>query len=197
MKIGFVRLSRAGPALDVQLAALEQVGIPLQDTDQRIFIDDQRVGRGVKEKTAFKIACGQLHEGDELVISTLSRLGSNYIDVLESVVAICERKASVYIADTKQLISHHITIYDLHLIAEAGEQANRAEIAEKMLQARASSGAVGGAPDKLTGDLLEKAKVLWADSSLTASDVADRVGVARRTLYRRLGARTEKDQGSQ
>lgn len=58
-----------------------------------------------------------------------------------------------------------------------------------MRRARVDTGQLGGKPMKFTGKMRTEAEQLWSDPTLSAEEVAEKIGVGVRTLYRHLGVR--------
>lgn len=186
MIYGYVRLSNAGAGLEEQISALNEAGAP---AGKDVFIDDQQSKGGSKIRTAWRSVTSRLNAGDELVVATLSRIGSSYADAMAGICIVSERGAFLKVSAGKIVISPSVPLCDAIRLAYEAEREGRSEIAHKMRKVRERTGSLGGAPEKLSGRLLSKAEALWLDDKLTAEGIAKKLGLSKRTLYRRLGPR--------
>lgn len=196
MRRGYIRLSKAGPSLQDQQKALASAGIDDFSEFGPVYVDDIPKRRNAPTLPQRFEAIRSLEAGDELVVSSASRLGTSAGDVLDALRAIADRRAALYDAEIGETIVWHPDAAKLIAFAHRAESENRKEIAAKMRHSREASGKVGGAPEKLSGTALNEARRLWADTTLSSAEVAERIGVNVRTLYRRLGDRGGKQFGS-
>lgn len=196
MKRGYIRLSKAGPSLEDQQKALERAGINNFSEGVSVFVDPPLKRGDPPTWLGRTKAIQSLRPGDELVVSSASRLGTTMSDVLGVLRAVGERQASILVADSGHKVAWHPDALAAVEFAQGAELENRREVAATARAAQAATGRVGGAPKQLHGEALEKAKRLWADQSLSAAEVAERVGVTTRTLYRRLGERLKIDRNA-
>lgn len=196
MRRGYIRLSKAGPSLQEQKAALEAAGINDFSEYGPVYVDEIPKGRNAPPLPQRYEAIRSLEAGDELVVSNASRLGISTGDVLDAMKAIADRKAALHDVETGETVAWHPDATKVIEFARRAEGENRKEIAAKMRQSREASGKVGGAPEKLSGTALKEAQRLWADTTLSSAQVAEKIGVNVRTLYRRLGDRGGKQFGS-
>lgn len=196
MKRGYIRLSKAGPTLDAQKVALEKAGIEDFSEYGPVYVDEIPKRRNAPTLPRRHEAIRSLEAGDILVVSSASRLGTSAGDVLDAMQAISGRRAALYEVETEQTIVWHPDATKVIEFARRAEGENRKEIAAKMRQSREATGKIGGAPEKLSGAALIDAKRLWAETTLSSAQVAEKIGVNVRTLYRRLGDRGGKKFGS-
>lgn len=196
MKRGYIRLSKAGPTLEDQKAALAKAGIEDFSEHGHVYVDEIPNRRNEPLLPQRAEAIRSLEAGDELVVTSASRLGPSTGDVLDAMKAIADRKAALYDVETGMAVVWHPDAMTVIEYARRAEGENRKEIAAKMRQSRVSSGKIGGAPEKLSGATLIEAERLWADATLSSAQVAEKIGVNVRTLYRRLGDRGGKQFGS-
>lgn len=196
MRRGYIRLSKAGPSLEDQQKALANAGIDDFSEYGPVYVDEVPKRRNAPTLPQRFQAIRSLEAGDELVVSSASRLGTSAGDVLDAMRAIAERRAALYDAETGETVVWHPDATKVIEFARRAEGENRKEIAAKMRHSREASGKIGGAPEKLSGAALKEAKRLWADATLSSAQVAEQIGVNVRTLYRRLGDRGGKQFGS-
>lgn len=189
MKRGYIRLSKAGPSLADQQKALAGAGIGDFSEGSSIFVDQIPKRGGRSNWPSRDRAIRSLDPGDVLVVSSAARLGTSVSDVLGVLLAVGERRASVFDVEIGRMIAWHPDALSVVEYAQRAEQENRKEVAATARAAQAETGRFGAAPKKLDGEVLAEAKRLWADPALSGAEVAERVGVNVRTLYRRLGER--------
>lgn len=190
MKLGYIRISKTGPSLDEQKSILSTAGVDVSESSEALFIDNQSTHRRQHHLPKRLEAINNLSQGDFLVVSSGARLGSSIGDILDALDDVDRRRAAVLDAETGTVIEWHPDAMKVIKYARRAESEIRKEIAQKMRSTRVALGTLGGPPEKLTNETLSQAQKLWSDKSLTASQVAERVGVSVRTLYRRLGERS-------
>lgn len=193
MKRGYIRVSKAGPSLEDQRAALVKAGIADHSADGAVYVDAEPKGRrtpGADARLAQRAAAVKaLRAGDVLVVATPSRLGTSRED-MEAVLAEIGRKgASVYDCASGRTITWSAEAAEAVAFVAAAETERRQEITGKARRAAAEMGAVRGAAKKLTPKRRAEAKAAWADVALSAAQVQERTGIPVRTLYRLFGAR--------
>jgi DNA invertase Pin-like site-specific DNA recombinase len=185
MRYGYIRVSGAGPSEKQQQSTLAGAAVA------EFVVDDVREAKRSKrlalvERTRL---LAKLAKGDQVVVTSAARIGTSPGDILEFMQQIHARGATICDLETGETITWHpdaAVAIDFVRRAELGQ---RNEIARKMNRRRAERGNEEGPPPKLTVKGLEKARELWADPELTVAEIAKRVGVVSRTLYRRLGPR--------
>lgn len=189
MKYGYIRLSKTGPSLKEQRSALSLVGFPEAGP---IFVDEIPKGRSKPDHDALpqrSEAIRSLSANDELVIANAARLGTSVADILAALVAVGQKRASIFEVATGATIRWHPDAQEAVAFIERAESNQRREVTAKMRATKVAMGMLGGAPVKLTGESLKEAERLWANPELTAAQVAEKTGVSERTLYRKLGER--------
>lgn len=184
MKLGYVRLSRAGPSLEDQLAAQRNAGVP----SSMIMMDDHR-GSAPYSFESRSLLLHSLKPGDELVVAAASRLGVGLDDVLGFLADVARIGATVFDAETGQRFNWHPDAAGIVDFARRATSGTRLEVIAKMQRSRETSEHLGGPRPKLDGELMERARKMWGDPSLSARDIADELEVSVRTLYRHLGDR--------
>lgn len=189
MKRGYIRLSRAGPSLEVQKEALRSAGITDFSEFGPVYVDEIPKGRRITGLPERDAAIRSLLPGDELVVASASRLGTSASDVLAAIQRIGAKEAVILDAETGETISWHPDALKVAEYARRAERANRSEITAKMSLKRAESGKLGGAPTKKWKVSQKRAREMWNDPTRSASEVAELVGISVPTLYRRFGER--------
>lgn len=187
MRLGYIRLSRAGPTRSEQEAALRAAGLDDFSADGPVYVDAEprkRTPPGEDATPARSAAIHALRPGDELVIATASRIGATRADVLAALAAVTRAGAAVFDASAGATVRYHQDAAAAIAFAERAEsegQRERAARARKGITRRA------GPQPALTGKQLKEAEKLWTNPETSARQVADATGASVRTLYRRFG----------
>ena len=189
MRRGYIRLSKAGPSLEVQQAALRSAGIDDFSQYGPVYVDEIPVRRSAKPLPQRFEAIRSLEPGDELVVASAARLGTTAGDVLAVFQEIGQKGAVVFDAETGKTVQWHPDAIQAIEYAQRAESANRKEISAKMRRRRVETDRLGGPSVKGWKVPVKRAKELWDDDKLSAAYVAEQVGVSVPTLYRRLGDR--------
>ena len=188
MKIGYIRISKAGPNRKEQESALRTVGIEDFSVAGAVYVDDpEKTKNKMTQLPSREAAIASLRAGDEFVVASAGRLGTSADDVLEALKAITENGAAVYdVAVGERIVFDQAVIVALAFM-ERARQEERKNILAKARAEKAALGAHRGPPIKLTGRAKEDAREAWEDMTLTASDVVKRSGVSESTLRRLFG----------
>lgn len=180
MLIGYARVSTVEQNLDLQRDALEKDGC------ERLFTDSSSGAKALRPGLEECLAYAR--RGDTLVVWRLDRLGRSLKNLLELVQRLDEKgvgfKSLQESIDTTtpggKLVFHvfgALAEFERDLIRErtnAGLQAARAR------------GRNGGRPLLLNAKKRAVAASLYADRSVSVSDICKALGVSRTTLYRAL-----------
>jgi DNA invertase Pin-like site-specific DNA recombinase len=173
-------MSKTGQTKSQQQAALRKSGITQAE---HIHVDDRDA------------AIASLHRGDVLVVSEPSRLGVSAVDVMSALQAIGERGGSVMRADTGQALEWSADAQKVISFAVEADSKNRKEIAAYARKVRAEKGITGGIPSvEWTPAKLSKLKAMDEAGDLTRQQMADKLGISRATLQRKL-AELKADKG--
>lgn len=187
MKIGYIRLSKAGPGRADQEAALLAAGVAL-DLDASLYVEPMpKRGRTASYEQRAE-AIRALREDDRLVIHSAPRLGSTEAEIREAAAAVSAQGAVLWDWSTGAEIRHHPDAGRLIEWAKAG-----ALLAAQERLGKARQGIVkrGVPPKALTGAKLKRALALWADLDMSVASIARELNVSVRTLYRHLPKRRE------
>lgn len=195
-RIGYIRLSRAGPSLEAQKEALRYAAGKIGKI-QATFIEAARnsdVGSSAPrtsdcfpERTA---AIKSLRPGDHLVVATPSRIGTNKGDVLKALEAIGAQGAMLYVESLERSFAWTLALAEFTALVAKDKNVL---VAEKMRTRKAETGARSGPKPKLVEGTprWDQAKADWANPKRKPEAVAKKFGVSVPTLYRRFGPKGE------
>ncbi len=189
MRLGYIRIDRAGPSRQEQEAALRAAGMEDFSALGPVYVDEapkRRPKPGVDPLPARTDALRALREGDELAIHSPARLGSSRGEVLAALEAVGRAGAAIYdCASGAAFPVHPDAAAAIAFAAEAESQGQR----ERAARARRGKTRHAGPPPALTGKRLIQAGEAWADPAKSAEQVAKEVDASVSTLYRRFGNR--------
>lgn len=178
MRIGYARVSTEDQNLALQLDALKA------DTCETIY-QEHASGKS-SGRPELENCLKALRAGDSLVVWRLDRLGRNLADLVR-IVNDLEARQIGFVSLTEQINTTSPSgKLVFHLFASLAEF-ERNLIRERTmagLKAARARGKHGGRPGKLTGKNLAMAKSLMADKHNDVTEIANRFGVHRSTLYR-------------
>jgi len=179
--VGYARVSTPEQSLDPQLDRLRAEGC------DRIFDDFASAARA--SRPGWDRCREYLREGDVLVAVKLDRLGRSVQHLAALVEDLAERGVGLKILDQGIDTTTAAGRMLLHMLAAIAEF-ERALISERTrdgLAAAAAKGRKGGRRRVLTEQDVERARELYAASSMTVDEIARAVGSSTTTLYRALG----------
>ncbi len=84
--VGYIRVSTSEQSLDLQIAALDEAGVP-----QEFVFRDVESGRGMKKREGLRNALKCCRPGGSLVVWKLDRLGRNTSELIRTVDRLKER----------------------------------------------------------------------------------------------------------
>lgn len=179
-KIGYARVSTEDQKLDLQKDALIKAGCS-------IIYEEQKSGKDL-ERPELKNCLKALREGDTLVVWKLDRLGRSVSDLVKIVEDLAGR--GIFFNTLSENIDSSTPIGKLQFhVFSAMAEYERALIRERTkagLAAAKARGRKGGRKTKLNEKQLREIKALLKDPEITVSDVAEKYGVSRATLYRAI-----------
>ncbi len=182
MLVGYVRVSTQDQKPELQLDALQAAGC------ERLF--EEKASGAQRERPELIAALEYMREGDTLVVWKLDRLARSTKQLIETVEMLEGRgigfRSLTEAIDTTTSGGRLI----FHIFAALAEF-ERSIIRERTtagLKSARERGRKGGRPPALTPDDVAAAKALLADPTITAKDVARRLGVAVSTLYKHVPA---------
>lgn len=186
MKIGYARVSTHDQNTDMQMDALVEAGVRIED----IYQD---TASGKKDDRPALLACLKaLREGDTLVIWKLDRLGRDLRHLINTVHDLTNRGIGL-----KVLAGHGASIDTTTASGKLvfGIFASLAEFERELirertvagLQAARARGRVGGRKFALTPSGLRRAQAAMAHRDTNVSDLCVELNITRATLYRLVG----------
>lgn len=180
MLIGYARVSTQDQDPALQLDALHAAGC------DRVFTE--KASGAQRDRPELLAAIDFMRPGDTLVVWRLDRLARSIKQLIETVESLGDRgigfRSLTEAIDTTTSGGKLV----FHIFAALAEF-ERAIIRERTvagLQAARARGRRGGRPPALTDKDLAAATAMLADETITAEDVAKRLGVSPSTLYRYL-----------
>lgn len=180
MKVGYARVSTVGQSLEIQIESLTKEGC------EKIF-EEKASGKSADNREQLQSALDYVREGDVLVITKLDRLARSMGDL--SIIAKKLKEKGVGLKAINQPdIDTTSSIGELLFnILGAVATFERALINERVVEGRFKAKEKGvkfGAKSKLSKEQLETLKSelkTWAGSK---SELADKYGISRASLYR-------------
>lgn len=186
MKIGYGRVSTADQSVEVQRAALLELGVP----HDRIHLDRGVSGRR-RHRPALDRALAELRPGDELVVTKLDRLGRSLRDLLDLADQIREKGAVLSVGQTTYDPDDpmgSVLFQVLGLLAEFEVAMNRERTREGVAKAKAE-GKFKGRQPKLSAAEAAKLRRMYASGEYTAAELGRFFGLHRTSVYRYLRPR--------
>lgn len=177
MLVGYARVSTIEQNLDLQLAALEDVGCEKLYKDQISGTKTNRPG--------LNMALEVLRKNDTLVVWKLDRLGRTVKGLIDLVNQLHQKEIHFKSITDNVDTSTPAGRFFFHVMASLA-QMERELMVERTragLAAAKAKGRVGGRKRKMTQSKIESAKQLLANGSLP-KDVAQNLGISIPTLYR-------------
>lgn len=192
MKVGYVRTSTTEQKLDRQLIQMKELGV------EKIF-QEQQSGKDTK-RLEFQKMLKYIRKNDELIVSSLDRLGRNYSDVKNTIKELKEKGVKIKIIDAPFLELNtgnrtlDLAMYDM-LISLLGYIAEneREKILERQKQGIAlakEKGVYKGRPIKYSEDSKNaKDRIVFQqvrkmlEENKPIRGIAKYVGIASSTVY--------------
>ncbi|MBC8235633.1 recombinase family protein [bacterium] len=185
-RVGYARVSTTSQNLDSQIDALSSLGCTKIFSDQQSGVSETREG--------FERLMEYLRAGDSLVVTELSRL-SRSLKHLLTVVERLEEKGVEIISLRENIDTSTATgrcfLSIMGAIAQM-ERELKSERATAGREAAKARGRTGGRP-RIQPQKLEQAKILYDNSSQTATEVCRAIGIGRRTFFRYLAQKRNEE----
>ena len=188
MKLGCARCSALDQNLDWQIDALTKEGC------DRIFQENFTGTR--KDRPELLRMMDMLREGDTVIICELTRLSRSVKDLFDLVEQV--EKAGANIKSLKEPWLDTTTPQGrlLFTIFSGVSQFERELIRERTMEGLASArarGRIGGRPGK-DKKIVEQALTLYDSRAYSVDQISKTTGISRRTLYKYVNLRKEKNQ---
>lgn len=186
-KVGYARVSTREQHLDRQIAALTNIGIPMDN----IYMDKQS-GKDF-ERPNYKKMVSELQEGDILYTLSIDRLGRNYDDIIEQWQYITkEIKADIVILDmplldtttkNSDLTGKFIADLVLQILSYVAQKEREAIKARQMYGIQKAKEAGRFAKKHIDMDQFKELEKSVESGLLTVKTAAETLGVTRMTYY--------------
>ncbi|MCC5993790.1 MAG: recombinase family protein [Rhodobacteraceae bacterium] len=184
IKVGYARVSTEDQCLDLQLSALEKAGCSM-------IYKDHGISGATMERPGLASALRTLKPGSTLVVWRLDRLGRSLAGLVETVETLGESGIEFQsLAEGFDTTTHGGRLI-FHIMAALSEF-ERSLISERTRAGMRSAAARGvklGRPRLLTEPTIETALQNLQNPDATVPQVANELGVSRRTLERAIKAR--------
>ena len=177
-RIGYARISTGDQSLALQQDALQQAGCSL-------LYEDTASGKNT-DRPELSNCLKALRAGDTLVVWRLDRLGRSLPDLVQIVAQLEARGVQLESLQERIDTSTATGRLVFHLFGSLAEF-ERNLIRERTLAGLAAArarGRQGGRKPALTPAQIREIRVLMADKSIPVSQIAERYGVSRSTLYK-------------
>ena len=186
MRIGYARVSTGEQKLDLQLDALEEAGC------ERVY--EEQTSGAAKSRPELERCLDSLREGDTLVVWRLDRFGRSLKDLVTKMEALEEIGAD-FVSLTEGIdtttAQGKLTFHIFGALAEFERELNR-ERTMAGLRAARERGRVGGRPRSLDEEDIPQVQALMRDEDVPTSDICERFGISKATLYRYVGPNGER-----
>lgn len=180
VKIGYARVSTDDQTVDMQLDALRRAGCTT--------IYQEHASGKATDRPELAQALKALRPGDTLTVWRLDRLGRSLAHLVATVAELEARRIG-FESITEKIdttsATGRLTFHVFAALSEFERDLIRERTREGLKAARAR-GRNGGRPAKLDDAAIKQIRVLMADRSTSARQVAERFGVARSTIYKHL-----------
>jgi DNA invertase Pin-like site-specific DNA recombinase len=180
MIIGYARVSTVDQNLDMQVDALNQIGIDKLYTDK---------ASGVRtDRTGFKGCLDALRSGDTLAVYKLDRIGRSLKDLINVISDLTTR--NITIVSVKDSIDTSTASGKLMLnmlcVLSDYERTLIKERVQAGLEAARARGRLGGRPVKLSASDRKAMKVLYDSKELTVDEICKQYKISKPTFYRSI-----------
>ena len=179
-KIGYARVSTDDQNLDLQRDALTRAGC-------EVIYDEKASGKSTS-RPELDHCLKALRSGDTLVVWRLDRLGRSLSDLVK-IISDLEKQGIAFESLSEKIETATATgKLMFHVFASLAEF-ERNLIRERTmagLSAARVRGRVGGRRNKLTDKHIREIKALLTDRESNVNEIAQRYGVCRATLYKRI-----------
>jgi len=180
-RIGYARVSTDDQNLDLQRDALTRSGC--------VTLFEETASGKSATRIELEHCRKALRSGDTLVVWRLDRLGRSLPDLVK-IIGELERDGVTFESLSEKIdtgsASGKLQFHVFAALAEFERNLIRERTLAGLTAARAR-GRVGGRKPKLNEKQIREIKTLLTDPATQVKDVAERYGVSRTTLYKRVG----------
>jgi len=180
-RIGYARVSTVDQNLDLQRDALTRSGC--------VTIYEETASGKSSSRIELEHCRKALRSGDTLVVWRLDRLGRSLSDLVKIISELAKDGITFESLSEKIDTGSASGKLQFHVFAALAEF-ERNLIRERTLaglSAARARGRVGGRKPKLSEKQIREIKALLSDPAARVKDIAERYGVSRATLYKRVG----------
>jgi DNA invertase Pin-like site-specific DNA recombinase len=186
MRIGYARVSTGEQKMDLQLDALEEAGC------ERLY--QEKISGAAGSRPKLERCLEELRKDDTLVVWRLDRFGRSLKDLVSKMEAL-EEKDVDFVSLTEGIdtttAQGKLTFHIFGALAEFERELGR-ERTMAGLRAARERGRVGGRPRALGEDDIPQVQALMQDEEVSTSDICERFGISKATLYRYVGPDGER-----
>lgn len=185
-RIGYARVSTEDQSLDLQRDALSQAGC-------KLVYEDMASGKNA-HRPELEHCLKALREGDTLVVWRLDRLGRSLTDLVKIVTTLEERGVTFESLTEKIETGSAAGRLIFHVFASLAEF-ERNLIRERTfagLEAARARGKRGGRKRLLNEKQIREIKRLYSDPEIPVTQIAERYGVSRNTIYKAIKHEVKK-----
>lgn len=178
MLLGYARVSTETQNLYRQIDALKKYGVE----ERNIYME--KITGTKRDRPELNILLQYVQPGDIVVISELTRLGRSTKDLIS--ISDEFNKRHVELISLKEKIdTTTATGKAMFGMLAVMAQFERDLISERTMEGLKSARARGrnGGRRKISKDKIDTAITLWESNKYTANEVAEKVGISRRTLF--------------
>jgi DNA invertase Pin-like site-specific DNA recombinase len=180
MNFGYMRVSTIGQNLDRQEYQLKEAGC------EKIFFE--KVTGTKRDRPELNKMLEFLREGDTVIITDLTRLSRSTKDLIEIVELIAKKGANLKSLKEAWIDTTSPTGKLMYTIMAGLAEFERDLISERTKEGLAAAKLHGRTPGRpqTDKDKIEYARYLLDQGNMTMQQVADKVGISRMTLHRKL-----------
>lgn len=184
--VGYARVSSTGQSLDVQRGKLESAGC------EKVFEERRSASQG-SHRPKLKACLDYVREGDVLVISRLDRMARSVIDLAKIAEALAAKGVELRVLDQGIDTTTSEGRLMFHMLGAFAEFENdiRRERQRDGIERAKGRGVRFGRRAALTDAQITNLQRLRDHEGFTIQQLQDRFQVARSTVYRALGTRTD------
>lgn len=179
MKLGYARVSTTGQNLAAQVAALKAAGV------KKIY--QEKASGKDRSRPALRELLSFARDGDEIIVARLDRFTRSSAD-LHAILAILQARGVIVTFLDNPAMNLNTAHGELVLgILAATAAFERRLILARTAEGRARAKAKGvkfGRPSVISNQVAKRIAKLRAEGNMSAGEIANAVGVSRRTVYR-------------
>lgn len=192
---GYVRVSAQDQNESRQLEALRACKFSI--AEENIFID-KKSGKDFL-RPAWKRLMKKLQPGDLIIVKSIDRLGRNYEEILEQwKILTKDKEVNIIVLDMplldtrskgKDLTGTFIADLVLQILSYVA-QTERENIRQRQLEgiALAKANGIHFGRTRMDIPVYEETMQMWRDGEITGKEAAQRCGISRQALYKRMNA---------